>query len=31
MVAVSGYVYKSAANHNPDGSSNGTTIFVRRP
>jgi hypothetical protein len=26
-----GYVYKSAANHDPDGSSNGTTIFVRRP
>ena len=25
------YVYKSAANHDPDGSSNGTTIFVRRP
>jgi hypothetical protein len=27
----SGYVYKSAANHDPDGSSNGTTVFVRRP
>ncbi|MGH7699856.1 MAG: CARDB domain-containing protein [Gemmatimonadales bacterium] len=25
-----GYVYKPAANHDPDGSSNGTTIFVRR-
>ena len=28
---ISGYVYKSAANHDPDGSSNGSTIFVRRP
>ncbi len=26
-----GYVYKSVANHDPDGSSNGSTIFVRRP
>lgn len=26
-----GYVYKLAANHDPDGSSNGSTIFVRRP
>ena len=30
-MTISGYVYKSAANHDPDGSSNGSTIFVRRP
>jgi len=30
-LTATGYVYKSAANHDPDGSSNGTTIFVRRP
>jgi hypothetical protein len=30
-LTCTGYVYKSASNHDPDGSSNGTTIFVRRP
>ncbi|HYR12865.1 MAG TPA: CARDB domain-containing protein, partial [Mycobacterium sp.] len=30
-LTCTGYVYKSGANHDPDGSSNGTTIFVRRP
>jgi hypothetical protein len=30
-LTASGYIYKLAANHDPDGSSNGTTIFVRRP
>jgi hypothetical protein len=30
-MTVTGYVYKSASNHDPDGSSNGTTVFVRRP
>jgi CARDB protein len=27
----SGYTYQYSANHDPDGSSNGTTVFVRRP
>jgi len=27
----SGYTYKLAANHDPDGSSNGTSIVLRRP
>jgi hypothetical protein len=27
----SGYNYQPSANHDPDGSSNGTTIFVNRP
>ena len=26
----SGYIYTPSANHDPDGSSNGTTVFVRR-
>jgi hypothetical protein len=26
-----GYVYRLASNHDPDGSSNGSTVFVRRP
>ena len=26
----SGYVYKSSANHDPDGSSNGFSIILRR-
>jgi hypothetical protein len=26
-----GYIYRSSLNHDPDGSSNGTTIFVRQP
>lgn len=30
-MTATGYVYKSASNHDPDGSSNGTTVFVRRP
>jgi hypothetical protein len=30
-LTCTGYVYRSASNHDPDGSSNGTTIFVRRP
>src|SRR6185436_8522843 len=28
--SLAGYTYKSSANHDPDGSSNGTTIFVSR-
>jgi hypothetical protein len=27
----SGYVYSSGANHDPDGSSNGFSIIVKRP
>jgi hypothetical protein len=30
-MASAGYTYQLGANHDPDGSSNGTTIFVRRP
>jgi len=30
-LTCTGYVYKSASNHDPDGSSNGTTVFIRRP
>ena len=30
-LTATGYVYRSGSNHDPDGSSNGTTIFVRRP
>ena len=30
-VARQGYVYRAQGNHDPDGSSNGTTIFVNRP
>jgi subtilase family serine protease len=30
-LTCTGYVYKPASNHDPDGSSNGTTVFVRRP
>jgi hypothetical protein len=30
-MTLSGYVYKSSANHDPDGSSNGFSITVRRP
>jgi hypothetical protein len=30
-VALSGYTYSASANHDPDGSSNGTTITVSRP
>ena len=29
-MTLSGYVYKSAANHDPDGSSNGFSIIVKR-
>ncbi|MGH7521772.1 MAG: CARDB domain-containing protein [Gemmatimonadales bacterium] len=29
-MTLSGYVYKSAGNHDPDGSSNGYSIFVKR-
>jgi len=27
---LSGYVYKSSANHDPDGSSNGFSVTVKR-
>jgi hypothetical protein len=30
-VTRAGFVFRQAANHDPDGSSNGTTIFVRKP
>jgi hypothetical protein len=30
-LTCSGFVYKPAGNHDPDGSSNGSTVFVRRP
>jgi PKD repeat protein len=30
-MTLSGYVYSSAANHDPDGDSNGTTITVAKP
>jgi hypothetical protein len=30
-MSCTGFVYKSGSNHDPDGSSNGTTVFVRRP
>jgi len=30
-LTLSGYVYKSSANHDPDGSSNGFSITVTRP
>ena len=30
-VTCTGLVYKSGSNHDPDASSNGTTIFLRRP
>jgi hypothetical protein len=28
-LAATGYVYKPAGNHDPDGSSNGYSIFVK--
>jgi len=31
MMQASGYAYRSAANHDPDGNSNGTKITVPRP
>jgi hypothetical protein len=30
-LTLSGYTYKPAANHDPDGSSNGTNIVVAKP
>jgi hypothetical protein len=30
-VTATGYVYQPSANHDPDGSSNGTTVFMSRP
>jgi len=30
-MTLSGYVYSSSANHDPDGSSNGFSIIVKRP
>lgn len=30
-LSCSGYTYRAVANHDPDGGSNGTTVFVRRP
>jgi hypothetical protein len=30
-VTLAGFTYQSAANHDPDGSSNGTVIIVPRP
>jgi hypothetical protein len=29
-MTLSGYVYKAAANHDPDGSSNGFSVTVKR-
>jgi len=29
-LSLSGYVYKSALNHDPDGSSNGFSVTVKR-
>jgi hypothetical protein len=30
-MTLSGYVYNASANHDPDGSSNGFSIVVKRP
>jgi hypothetical protein len=30
-VSMAGFTYQATANHDPDGSSNGTTIRVNRP